>query len=567
MLCPLLLSPIILLLTTVIDLANATSGTASSSWKQWSCDELTPNLCELQVESGSVTIQSIPVKYWRYTRRTTNATATATNSNIMTTSNTTTTSIATTPPATNARLVHVTVGPQVILRDLGDDVASWLTKMTGIVGCRLMAIGGGRGGRKGRRRTGDGESGQGLIAGGYHEHVDSDSATNSAMLPDPSERELGEVETEEEEEDEYRRIVLLNTKQGEAVPVPVPLPSASTTATPSCTSANSPSFPPSPPPPPPVSLADEAPFLLTSTVSLDDLNRRLRSRGKPPVEMQRFRPNIVISGNRGVGEQGGRGAKNTGRSRKIKRCPHHHLLRPWEEDTWKRIRIVPAPPSRSSSSSSLASSSFSSSYPSSSQDDVDTDEQPYVNVSQARKQKVAARHQHDKANSGETHDDDTHKAVMGDEAAEETNVRNNSKNINDENEDDQRGCEFLVWQRCGRCVMTTIDPLTLTRGPEPLETLSTFRERDHGQRNFGVHLIPVLPPLACPAKAVNEVWKTAEKKECSNAERSTRKGSETKHKQNMNRKRMRSIGMGYQIQVLEYDEVRLEEWNRLYNSK
>lgn len=78
MLCPLLLSPIILLLTTVIDLANATSGTASSSWKQWSCDELTPNLCELQVESGSVTIQSIPVKYWRYTRRTTNATATAT---------------------------------------------------------------------------------------------------------------------------------------------------------------------------------------------------------------------------------------------------------------------------------------------------------------------------------------------------------------------------------------------------------------------------------------------------------------------------------------------------------
>ncbi|KAK1737373.1 alpha/beta hydrolase family protein [Skeletonema marinoi] len=38
-------------------------------WKQWTCDELTPNLCELQVESGSVTIKSIPVHYWRYTRK------------------------------------------------------------------------------------------------------------------------------------------------------------------------------------------------------------------------------------------------------------------------------------------------------------------------------------------------------------------------------------------------------------------------------------------------------------------------------------------------------------------
>ena len=39
--------------------------------------------------------------------------------------------------------------------------------------------------------------------------------------------------------------------------------------------------------------------------------------------------------------------------------------------------------------------------------------------------------------------------------------------------------------------MTTIDRDTLERGPEPLATLSTFRERANGQRNFGVHLIPV----------------------------------------------------------------------------
>ena len=41
---------------------------SSKEWKQWSCDEVTPNLCELHVEKGSVMIQSIPVHYWRYSR-------------------------------------------------------------------------------------------------------------------------------------------------------------------------------------------------------------------------------------------------------------------------------------------------------------------------------------------------------------------------------------------------------------------------------------------------------------------------------------------------------------------
>ena len=39
--------------------------------------------------------------------------------------------------------------------------------------------------------------------------------------------------------------------------------------------------------------------------------------------------------------------------------------------------------------------------------------------------------------------------------------------------------------------MTTIDRDSLARGPEPLATLNTFRERANGQRNFGMHLIPL----------------------------------------------------------------------------
>mmetsp|Transcript_13837 Transcript_13837/g.30124 ORF Transcript_13837/g.30124 Transcript_13837/m.30124 type:complete len:426 (-) Transcript_13837:1310-2587(-) len=48
----------------------ASSAEDQQPWKQWSCDELTPNLCDdLQVESGSLVIRSIPVKYWRYSRK------------------------------------------------------------------------------------------------------------------------------------------------------------------------------------------------------------------------------------------------------------------------------------------------------------------------------------------------------------------------------------------------------------------------------------------------------------------------------------------------------------------
>lgn len=58
--------------------------------------------------------------------------------------------------------------------------------------------------------------------------------------------------------------------------------------------------------------------------------------------------------------------------------------------------------------------------------------------------------------------------------------------------------EFWVWQRDARCTMTTIDNDTLESSPEPLRTLSEFRERPvrSGVRNFGMHLVPVkgLPP-------------------------------------------------------------------------
>jgi uncharacterized protein YcbX len=55
-----------------------------------------------------------------------------------------------------------------------------------------------------------------------------------------------------------------------------------------------------------VSFADGFPFLLTSTSSLEELNSRLVQ----PVEMRRFRPNVVVSG-----------------------------AAPWAEDQWKRAFI------------------------------------------------------------------------------------------------------------------------------------------------------------------------------------------------------------------------------------
>lgn len=42
------------------------------------------------------------------------------------------------------------------------------------------------------------------------------------------------------------------------------------------------------------------------------------------------------------------------------------------------------------------------------------------------------------------------------------------------------GCELRVVKPCPRCTVTTVDPATGERGPEPLRTLSTYRKRDGG---------------------------------------------------------------------------------------
>ncbi len=42
--------------------------------------------------------------------------------------------------------------------------------------------------------------------------------------------------------------------------------------------------------------SDGFPVLVTSTAALDELNKRLLAQGKPPVDMRRFRANVVLSG-------------------------------------------------------------------------------------------------------------------------------------------------------------------------------------------------------------------------------------------------------------------------------
>lgn len=59
-----------------------------------------------------------------------------------------------------------------------------------------------------------------------------------------------------------------------------------------------------------VSFADAYPLLGISEASLHDLNDRLAQRDEPPVPMNRFRPNVVISG-----------------------------VKAFEEDTWKQVKI------------------------------------------------------------------------------------------------------------------------------------------------------------------------------------------------------------------------------------
>jgi uncharacterized protein YcbX len=52
---------------------------------------------------------------------------------------------------------------------------------------------------------------------------------------------------------------------------------------------------------------------------------------------------------------------------------------------------------------------------------------------------------------------------------------------------------FRVTAICDRCVMTTVDPVTLVRGKEPIRTLAKHRKWD-GKTWFGVLLVPVVEP-------------------------------------------------------------------------
>jgi uncharacterized protein YcbX len=49
---------------------------------------------------------------------------------------------------------------------------------------------------------------------------------------------------------------------------------------------------------------------------------------------------------------------------------------------------------------------------------------------------------------------------------------------------------FRGVKRCDRCVVTTLHPDTLERGPEPLRTLSQYRRGDDGQVYLGMNVIP-----------------------------------------------------------------------------
>ncbi|WFE40291.1 MOSC N-terminal beta barrel domain-containing protein [Micromonospora sp. WMMD998] len=50
--------------------------------------------------------------------------------------------------------------------------------------------------------------------------------------------------------------------------------------------------------------------------------------------------------------------------------------------------------------------------------------------------------------------------------------------------------DLRVAERCDRCELTLIDPVTLTRGKEPIRTLARHRRRD-GKTWFGIRLVPV----------------------------------------------------------------------------
>jgi uncharacterized protein YcbX len=49
-----------------------------------------------------------------------------------------------------------------------------------------------------------------------------------------------------------------------------------------------------------------------------------------------------------------------------------------------------------------------------------------------------------------------------------------------------------ITKPCSRCILTTIDPITLERGDEPLRTLSTYR-KENNKILFGANALCIKP--------------------------------------------------------------------------
>ena len=62
---------------------------------------------------------------------------------------------------------------------------------------------------------------------------------------------------------------------------------------------------------------------------------------------------------------------------------------------------------------------------------------------------------------------------------------------------------YRVTEICDRCVMTTIDPVTIARGKEPIRTLAKHR-RWEGATWFGIRIVPLLEPAASATLAVGD---------------------------------------------------------------
>lgn len=59
---------------------------------------------------------------------------------------------------------------------------------------------------------------------------------------------------------------------------------------------------------------------------------------------------------------------------------------------------------------------------------------------------------------------------------------------------------FYRGERCGRCVLTTLNPLTGQKGPEPLRTLATYRQQDH-KLVFGQYVLAKPTPVAVASES------------------------------------------------------------------